>query len=87
VSVIRVAIDILSEKEHQMNGLVMDYSLATQHTFNAVLVDEAYRELNHAWDQASGRIAESVEGIARVFRNIRQAFEQAESQLVNSLQQ
>ena len=85
MSAIRVACEVLQEKERSMRLMSVDYGLALQHHFNAGPVDSEYAALKGKWDESQAEITSTVDKIADVLKAIRQAFEEAERQSVLGL--
>jgi hypothetical protein len=85
MSTIRVAIDVLEEKERSMRQFSIDYGLALQHSFNSSLVDGAYAKVKSRWVESQVELTSGVDNIANILKAIREAYEQLEAQLVDAL--
>jgi hypothetical protein len=85
VTTIRVAADILHDKEMRMRRLTVEFTGATQHHFNAGPVDDAYRQVHDRWRESQAEISTGVDRIADILRSIREAFETVDSELAVGL--
>lgn len=85
MTTIRIEADILRERELRLRHLTLDLIGAVNANFNAGPVDSAYDELHNSWKESQCEIDTGIERVANLLRDIRLAFENAETQLVSSL--
>jgi hypothetical protein len=85
VTTIRLAADILREKEMLMRRLTAEFAGATQHHFDAGPVDEAYRRVHERWRESQCEIRTGLDSIADILSSIREAFEAVDRELAAGL--
>jgi hypothetical protein len=85
MSTIRIASDILHDRELRLRRLSLDLIGAVNTNFNAGPVDTAYDERHNLWKESQNEINMGVDGVANVLRDIRTAFDSLDDELAASL--
>jgi hypothetical protein len=85
MTTIRIEADILRDRELRLRHLSLDLTGAVNTNFNAGVVDTAYDELHNLWKESQNEIHSGIDRVANLLRDIREAFESVEEQLVNAL--
>ena len=85
MTTIRIEADILRDRELRLRHLSLDLIGAVNSNFNAGVVDTAYDELHSMWKESQNEIHTAVDSVANLLRDIREAFQSLEEQLVNAL--
>lgn len=85
MTTIRIASDILHDRELRLRHLSLDLAGAVNTNFNAGPVDAAYDERHNLWKESQSEIHTGVDSVANLLRDIRAAFEALDQELANAV--